>query len=252
MEVNKLKRGIVLSLLIITFFMIFNGCEKKNVVDYTNLNTTDLLMEAYWNKDNDSTFAKICKLLNDSIKEDNQYAIETYLFINIGEGDTIVSFGFYDESNHYADINERLMFDIYIENENTLYANKKRVELSEIGNLAYQYTFMPELEYYRMLKRTEKSEDFGEVETFGGGVNLVLNANNNKKISIKEWKILFDCLEKMINVFDTERNNFALKKLGKRYDELSYKEKISIGEVFPYKIMILSDHYNIWGSNLSD
>lgn len=248
MDTIKIKRRTKLPLLIITLLIIFNGCEKKKVVDYSKLNAPDLLMEAYKNRDNDTTFSKICILLNDSIKKEDIYEIATF----VNEIDKTIGFSFVKIDDRIPDINKRLMFDIYVENENNIYANSKKVALSEIENLAYKYTFKPEPEYYRMLKKTIKSSDFGEVETFKGGVNLVLNANNNKKISIKEWKILFECLHKMLNVFDAERNNFALSKLGKKYDDLSFEQKNSITKLIGYAIIILSDDSNIWGSSLSN
>lgn len=246
MDAIKIKQVAKLSFLIITLLIIFNGCEKKNIVDYSKLNTTDLLMEAYKNRDNDTTFSKICMLLDDSIKKYDVFIIATF----VNETDKTIGFSFVKNYDPIPDINARLMFDIYIENENNIYANKKKIELSEIENLAYNYTFKPEPECYRMLKKTIKKSDFGEVETFKGGVNLVLNANN-KKISTKEWKILFECLHKMLNIFDRERNNFALGKLGKRYDDLSFEQKNSITKIIGYAIIILSDDSNIRG-NVSD
>jgi hypothetical protein len=248
MDTIKIRQGKALSLLIITLLIVFNGCEKKKIADYSKLNSTDLLMEAYKNKDNDTIFSKICILLDDSIKKDDMFIIATF----VNETDKTIGFSFVKNYETIPEINERLMFDIYIENGNNIYANNKKVELSEIGSLAYNYTFNPEPEFYRMLKKTIKSSDFGEVETFSGGINLVLNANNNKKISTKEWKLLFDCLHKMLNMFDRERNNFALSKLGKKYDDLSFEQKSSITNIIGYAIIILSDDSNIWGSSLSN
>ncbi len=242
----KIIRRTKFSFLIITLLILFNGCEKKKVVDYSKLNSTDLLMEAYKNRDNDTTFSKICILLDDSIKKDDMFIIATF----VNETDKTIGFSFVKNYDPIPEINERLMFDIYIENENNIYANKKKVELSEIENLAYKHTFMPESEYYRMLKININSSDFGEVETFRGGVNLVLNANNNKKVTTNEWKVLFECLHKMLNVFDTKRNNFALNKLGKKYDDLSFEQKDSITKLIGYAIIISSDDSNIWGRDL--
>jgi hypothetical protein len=69
---------------------------------------------------------------------------------------------------------------------------------------------------------------------------LSINAKGHK-LSPEEWTVFFNCLHDLVNIYENERNNIAIKKVGINFNSLTFEQKKAFNSLMGYPIMLIFD-----------
>ena len=231
----------IVGILFITLIAVISGCcnsEKQNNLCSMELNNLSELTQKMYESTNEDIFFNLCQLLNDSIaNRTNYFYLYTATFIN--EITNEIKLGIIEMNAQVPPIPSGLILHLCIKDEETIFMENKQINVNDFKKKVQKFIFEPTTTKKHLLGK-EYVESFGEIEVSKIGVVLSINAKENK-ISSNEWLLFFKCLRELVCIYEEERNNIAIKTIGKKFNSLTFEQKKAITEIIGYPIMLNFD-----------
>lgn len=223
-----------------------NSKKQNNLCSMESYTIPKLVLKTY-NSIDESAFFELCQLLNDSINNRQDYfymrsANNVNIIINESTNDTTneINLSFIEEDLKPRGLLDKLIFYICIKDEKTIFIQHKQEYIDNLKKGIKKFIF----ELYNLnknigLKKTH-TIFFGEVESAKYMVIISINAKGNK-LSSSEWLLFFKCLQEVVNVIEEERDSLSEKITGKKFNSLTFEEKVDILGITGYNIILQFD-----------
>jgi len=230
-------------ILIFILILLLNNCIEKVNKKSTDIdNIPKMVMNAH-KSSNETYFIEICNKLNDSIMEINDlnYNLQVATHLNyVNENVSIALIELKEDLWYSLPDFERLTLFLDISNKSDILVNQKKIGISDLKGFLKKYLFELDSTYKKIAKMTYYSNMFGEIATYKSGV-VLSNDARNRQLSITEWKVFFECLSIIVEVFDEQKNKLSLNKTGKQYNSLTFEQKIEFSKFSGYNIILNFD-----------
>jgi hypothetical protein len=214
-------------------------CCIQSVSKYSQnpVSFSELVQFAYFNR-NEQVFPELCRLLNDSILSCKK---KIWLWTT-SRIDTVNHCLFWKfnqvDSKPYLGIRsrDRFYFRICITDENDIFINDCKNDISAIKQQAIEYLFYPEEEVKYLIIEKRNIDLIGEIEVASTVVELSRDVRDG--LTTDEWKLFFDCLHELVLAFEEERNKKSVEIWGVEYHLLSCDKMEALTNVIDYNIII--------------
>lgn len=212
------------------------GCKYiQNIENLNNVSSSSELILLAYQLRKDSLFYKICNILNDSIRsEENLFWFSSIIDINYEEKEVL--FSFHKIGKLYPIIHVSNCMEVSIENDDTILVENNLGTIDDIKRIAKEYISNPNSNCNYFKK--EVIDYFGEVELPIIGTQLIFKVRNKKGLTINEWKIFFDCMHELLSVYEEKRNEISMNKWNIKYDSLDIEKKIAVTKRVNYILFL--------------
>ncbi|MDD2622827.1 MAG: hypothetical protein WC142_07315 [Bacteroidales bacterium] len=225
----------------VVFAFILGSCNPKRQDNLCSMETNtlpELVLEAY-NSIDKNTFFELCQRLNDSINRRTDYFyLYTATFIN--ETTNEIGLGIVELDEQVPQTPIGLILHICIIDKNTILMENELIKIDDFNEKAKRFILEPDSSKKHNFLQKKQIESFGEIEVSKVGVNLSINAKG-LTLSPEEWTAFFNCLHDLVNIYENERNNIAIKKAGVNFNSLTFEQKKAFNSLMGYPIMLIFD-----------
>lgn len=251
-----MKNIYLLTILLFSFTWKVKANETMLIKSDT-LDLTDLVRISYDLEDN-PIFFKLCTIMTDSILAKEAPVqmnvltdiVEYHRSLNQCESvarmnsltsvDTIYctidwSLSYYEDELFVA--HDRLSYTINLSKEGFLKIEGKPAEIFEIENLR-DSIYSPVDKNGCITHIKEVIDQVGEVDVPVGLIIFEVNIREWNHFYVDEWRLFFNCLNKLIDVVEKQRDLVSLKLWGKTFDSMTFDEKMAAIDIIGHNIRI--------------
>lgn len=201
------------------------------------------LIRTSYDSIDDPSFSKICDILNDSIqrKLDERAPLELLALTLINEYQRTVDWDLiYSPYNVEVPpgVPDRLLFNITFGKDKKLKIQNSPAKISDIQDLTTKYIFYPDSAERNITHRKSNIDQIGECDISKVSTVLEVYMKGDRSFSTNDWRIFFNCLHKLIESYDSEKNKVSLRIFGENYDALSFEDKIKVADIINFHIYI--------------
>lgn len=127
---------------------------------------------------------------------------------------------------------------INIKKGGEIIVQNKRIQMSDIRELTYNYICCLDTVKVKEIKRKVPVNQTGEIEIIRMFIVLEANVKKDDFWEIADWKLFFECLHELIDISEDERNKITLKLWDKTYDSLPFEKQKVVSDIIGYPIIL--------------
>ncbi|MBW6483830.1 MAG: hypothetical protein K0B10_12335 [Vicingaceae bacterium] len=234
--------GGILSFIILVVSSCLLSCNNRQEQKKSkgNLTVEDYVQIGINNYDNSIIIDSISDKLNNLIIEDTSF-YKLYISQSYSIEKDELSLFFERKYYSQADIFQIHFHGFEICLNDSIMVDGIKDELASVkGGYLNYYNLHIDGTYKTEMKK-DSIEYFGEVQIPNLYAHVGVNTKPNNRLDKSKWKSFFYSINEIIYCYDKIRDNIAKKKFEKSFNELNQKEKKSVTEYRPLKVMVSFD-----------
>lgn len=232
------------SIIVSTIFCLLSckDVEETKVGQNVSLTVEELTEVGINNFNNDLLLDSISKELNNLIITDTSYYkfyISDFFDKNLNQ----VQLSFHRKYYNQIDILSVHFhgFEICIIDNETIFIDGMQNELNSINNNYLNYYHLHNNGTFQTELKEDSINFFGKIQVPDLYAHIGLNIKPDKVIDKSKWKYFFYSINEIISCYNKIREDVAKERFKKSFQDLNQKEKESVIEYRPLKIMISFD-----------
>lgn len=198
-----------------------------------------LIRDGYDLVDDSCAFSKLCTLLNDSLLLQEK-SLKMAVFTDVNLQDSTINWCLlcYTNESELLKVSDRYFFNIDLYKGGHIKALNVPIQLSDIRSSAKDYIFYPDSINIKRIFTKRNINQKDEIDVSGAGVYMKVHIKDNNGFSVSDWRVFYNCLYELVNLFEDQRNEISLKIWNEDYDSLSFKEREDVVDLAGYRINI--------------
>ncbi|MPM24776.1 hypothetical protein SDC9_71261 [bioreactor metagenome] len=216
-------------LCILLIFLISTSCDRNEKTSIKNESIKESsiaeLINLAYNSKNKSDFIKTCELLSDSLSSSKEL-ICSYVLISNYPDENDASWVFINDPPCPQLSNDRYVFEIIVEGEDSIFIEGKRKSISSINNSLDQFIAKQNNEHNCFI--TTNVDYFGEVKIRKMGIRLTMKSIGCKRLSIEKWRTFFSVMHTVFSIYESKRDKISFEKWGSDFNSLNHMQKVAV------------------------